>query len=144
MPMDPTLPVALKALTDAELIREWMEACRPPRIPNLTRIRVVRAECEARGLVETVNKLSADQMSRLTDKGRQVVMQAQNGQLPGSEALTPDLFRELIAALEAVTNHLARVMGGPMVTGAGVTFTNGVEGTPRSRLPGKSWSGPGM
>ena len=37
---------------------------------------------------------------------------------------------ELLAALEAITNHFADVMAGPMVAGRDVTFANGVEGIP--------------
>ncbi|MGY6037818.1 hypothetical protein [Aeromonas sp. AE23HZ002T15] len=37
---------------------------------------------------------------------------------------------ELLAALVATTEHLAKVMGGPLIAGAGVTFANGVEGIP--------------
>ena len=40
------------------------------------------------------------------------------------------LNAELVAALTAITNHFAAVMGGPFVTGAGVRFVNGVEGIP--------------
>jgi uncharacterized protein YcsI (UPF0317 family) len=38
------------------------------------------------------------------------------------------LNAELVAALEAITDHFAAVMGDPFL--AGVTFANGVEGIP--------------
>jgi hypothetical protein len=31
---------------------------------------------------------------------------------------------------QALTDHFAAVMGGPMISGRGVTFKNGVEGIP--------------
>lgn len=37
---------------------------------------------------------------------------------------------ELLAALTAITDHFANVMGGPMISGQGVTFANGVDGIP--------------
>ena len=33
-------------------------------------------------------------------------------------------------ALKQVTDHFAAVMGGPMVSGRGITFANGIEGIP--------------
>lgn len=35
---------------------------------------------------------------------------------------------ELLTALEAITDHFADVMDGPMIKGAGVVWPNGVEG----------------
>lgn len=36
----------------------------------------------------------------------------------------------LVAALKDVTDHLARVMAGPMIAGHGIEFINGVDGIP--------------
>lgn len=37
---------------------------------------------------------------------------------------------DLLATLTAITDHFANVMGGPMISGQGVTFANGVDGIP--------------
>ena len=37
---------------------------------------------------------------------------------------------DLLAALKAITDHLAGVAGGPLLKAAGVKFQNGVEGIP--------------
>jgi hypothetical protein len=39
-------------------------------------------------------------------------------------------IKALEAALEAITDHLAGLMDGPMIKGRGVVFANGVEGIP--------------
>jgi hypothetical protein len=39
-------------------------------------------------------------------------------------------IERLRAALRAITDHFAGVMGGPMIQGAGIKFENGVEGIP--------------
>jgi hypothetical protein len=39
-------------------------------------------------------------------------------------------IERLRAALRAITDHFASVMGGPMIKGAGIKFENGVEGIP--------------
>ena len=46
-----------------------------------------------------------------------------------SDALL-ERIRSLEDALTQVTDHFAAVMGGPMVSGRGITFANGVEGIP--------------
>ena len=46
-----------------------------------------------------------------------------------SDALL-ERIRSLEDALTQVTDHFAAVMGGPMVSGRGITFINGVEGIP--------------
>jgi hypothetical protein len=37
---------------------------------------------------------------------------------------------DLLAALEAITDHFAAVMEGPIAKAGGITFENGVEGIP--------------
>jgi hypothetical protein len=36
----------------------------------------------------------------------------------------------MLKALEKITGHFAGVMGGPLVTGQGIAFANGIEGIP--------------
>jgi hypothetical protein len=45
-------------------------------------------------------------------------------------AIVAEHNKELRDVLQKITDHFADVMGGPMVSGRGITFENGVEGIP--------------
>lgn len=47
-----------------------------------------------------------------------------------AETENEKILMELRDALQEITDHFAAVMNGPMISGRGVTFANGVEGVP--------------
>lgn len=50
--------------------------------------------------------------------------------MDGVRAVMTPLEQQLLCALKEITEHHAAVMGGPLVTGQGVRFKDGVEGIP--------------
>ena len=93
-------------------------------------------ELEQKGLVAAVGTELLEERRRT---GMAIDAAIRNGVVPDKHPLRSRLEmlanhrqreQELLAALVAVTDHFAKVMGGPMISGQGVTFANGVDGIP--------------
>jgi hypothetical protein len=86
------------------------------------------AAAEIERLRATLDRIGVTEMTDIVARLRQAATPG----TPVGELFTEAVgeIERLRAALQAITDHFASVMDGPMIRGAGIEFKNGVEGIP--------------